>query len=662
MDDDLEHPSAPIADLDPGQLAELIRDVPLFGAFSADEFDQLTGLFSELSFRKGETLWHEGDPGESFLVVVSGELEVNTGDRIVARLTTGDVLGETALLLGEARTATVRASRRTRLLTLTADDFRKSFAQNAKVLEHLSRVLSQRLASRNRDEVVHRAVTVIGVVGGPGLVGRSLVAATVAALLARVSQRPTLLVAVEPEVHGATSDREPPSLDDVVADGRERLRSRIEVGRPVPHLATRLPTAGSAHAFGRGLDAVTTALGPEFPVIVIDVAGSIAVDSAVVAEVCDVIIEIVARPGETADLAHAAHTRIFEVLNLYNDVSTPIPVNHCEPFVLPVDFALDDGDTDSQVAHVLTHPWSPAAPPLTRLARKILGMSVGIALGGGAAFGVAHVGVLRALEAAGVPIDLVVGTSMGSIVAMGYAGGLRPTAMEEIAGRIGNLRTVLSALDVTVTRPGFLRGDRLVSIFGPLLGSVQTFEQLLLPAQTVACDIESGERVCLGEGRLDAAFRASSSVPMIWAPVRRDGRTLVDGSMVDPVPAEVVREMGADLCIAVNVVPQLQRGVTTALQRVYKRVNTFNPLSYTSGSRDMPNEFDLVMNSIQSLQYELGNFKAISADVRINVELAQFTWIDFHRALELIERGAEAATTALPDIERMLAERLPPPI
>ena len=658
MDDDVD----PTADLDPGQLAEMIRDVPLFGAFSAEELDQLTGLFSEVVFRKGETLWHEGDPGESFLVVVSGELEVHTGERIVARLTTGDVFGETALLLGEARTASVRASRRTRLLALTADDFRESFAQNAKVLEHLSRLLSQRLAARNRDEVVHRAVTVIGVIGAAGLVGRSLVGATLAALVARISQRSALLVSVEPEVSGAASDRVPPSLADLAADGRERLRSRIEVGRSVPHLATGLPIAGSAHAFARGLDAVTAVLGSEFPVIVIDVAGAIAVDSAVVAEVCDVIVEIVARPGETSDLPHAAHTRIFEVLNLYNDVSAPIPVNHCEPFVLPVDLALDDGDTDSQVAHVLAHPWSPATPPLTRLARKILGVSVGIALGGGAAFGVAHVGVLRALEAAGVPIDLVVGTSMGSIVAMGYAGGLRPTAMEEIAGRIGNVRTVLSALDVTVTRPGFLRGDRLVSIFGPLLGSVQTFEQLLIPAQTVACDIESGERVCLGEGRLDAAFRASSSVPMIWAPVRRDGRTLVDGSMVDPVPAEVVREMGADLCIAVNVVPQLQRGVTTALQRVYKRVNTFNPLSYTSGSRDMPNVFDLVMNSIQSLQFELGNFKAISADVRINVELAEFTWIAFHRALELIERGARAATTARPDIERMLVERLPPPI
>ncbi len=647
---------------DPVSQVVAIRDVPLFGAFSVDELERLAGLFSEVSFRKGETLWAEGDAGDSFLVVLAGELEVVAADRVVARLGPGDFLGETALLLGEARTATVRAARRTQLLTLSADDFGDSFAHNAKVLEHLSRALSQRLASRNRDEVVHRSVTVIGVVGGPGLVGRSLVAGPLAALLARISARPALLVGVNAPVAGRPRVDADASLGDLGDEPLDRLRARVAPDRgPVAHLPTTLPAPGAADGFTRGLDAVTRALGAEFPVIVADISSSVALDSAIVAEVCDVIVEIVARPGATAAVTHAAHTRIFEVVNLYNEQSSPIAINRCEPFVVPVDFALDDGDPMSQTLHVLEHPWSPATPPLTRLARKILGVSVGIALGGGAAFGVAHVGVLAALEAAGVPLDLVVGTSMGSIVALGYAGGLRPTAMEDIAGRIGNLRTVLSALDVTVTRPGFLRGDRLVSIFGPLLGSVQTFEQLLIPAQTVACDIESGERICLGEGRLDAAFRASSSVPMIWAPVRRDGRTLVDGSMVDPVPAEVVREMGADLCIAVNVVPQLQKGVTTALQRVYQRVNTFNPLSYTSGSRDMPNMFDLVMNSIQSLQYELGNFKAISADVRINVELAEFTWIDFHRALELIDRGAEAARAALPDIERMLAEHLPQP-
>jgi NTE family protein len=134
---------------------------------------------------------------------------------------------------------------------------------------------------------------------------------------------------------------------------------------------------------------------------------------------------------------------------------------------------------------------------------------------------------------------------------------------------------------------------------------------------------------------------------------------LVDGGVVDPVPAEVVNEMGADLCIAVNAVPRLKKGVQTVLSKWYRQVKRLDPFSYLAGSRDLPNMFDLIMNSMQTLQYELGNFKAISADVRINPDLSGLTWIEFYRPAELIERGAEAAHRALPEIKRLIGERLP---
>jgi NTE family protein len=178
---------------------------------------------------------------------------------------------------------------------------------------------------------------------------------------------------------------------------------------------------------------------------------------------------------------------------------------------------------------------------------------------------VAHLGVLKALEQNGIPIDLVAGCSMGVIV--GYAAGLRAAEMINVARQIGTRRMLLSALDVSLTGPGLLAGNRLIKIFGPLVGPIQTFEQLQLPCRTVATDIETGERVVIGSGRLDAAFRASCSVPMILCPVRHGGRVLVDGGIVDPVPAE----------------------------------------------------------TMQTLQYELGNFKAIAADVRINMDLADFS-------------------------------------
>ncbi len=216
----------------------------------------------------------------------------------------------------------------------------------------------------------------------------------------------------------------------------------------------------------------------------------------------------------------------------------------------------------------------------------------------------------------------------------------------------------MSMLDFTLSKPGFLKGDRLMRILSPLLGGVEAFEDLQVPCRTVATDIASGERVTIKSGRLDMALRASCSVPMVWAPVAYQGRSLVDGAIVDPVPAEVVRQMGADICIAVNVVPPLQKGVETFLSRVYRQANRLNPLSYLSRESHLPNLFDIIMNSIQTLQYELGNFKAISADVRINPDLSGHTWIEFYKPMEFIEKGARAAKQALPEISRVIAERL----
>jgi NTE family protein len=222
--------------------------------------------------------------------------------------------------------------------------------------------------------------------------------------------------------------------------------------------------------------------------------------------------------------------------------------------------------------------------------------------------------------------------------------------MREIARRIGNVRTTLSALDFTITKPGLLAGNRLVEIFSPLTGDTQTFDQLILPCQVVATDIHSGDSVPLGSGRIDAAFRASCSAPGIWSPVRHEGRVLVDGGVVEPVPAQLVSEMGADICIAVNVVPPLKKGVETVISWLSRQARWLNPLSYLGGSRELANTLDVVMNSIQMLQHKLGNFNAISADVRINPDLSEYTWIEFYRAIELIERGAEAAEKALPEI------------
>jgi NTE family protein len=369
---------------------------------------------------------------------------------------------------------------------------------------------------------------------------------------------------------------------------------------------------------------------------------------------CHRRIHLVRRPSRQGD----QHPQVLQVVNTFGEPGVSLPSNHCEPFILPVEPGLIGADAET-IARFLTSQVTPASRVLGRLTRKVLGATVGIALGGGGAFGIAHVGVLSALTEAGVPIDLVAGTSMGSIVAIGYAAGLEPSSMLSIAGRIGNVRTALSAIDPSLSGTGLLTGRRLVSIFSPLIPK-HSFEELELPCRVVAMDVETGERVDIGSGRLDDAFRASCSIPVLFKPVQVGGRTLVDGGMIDPVPTDVVREMGADVVIAVNVVPQLQRGVSTAISRTFKRVNRLNPLSYFSGTRDAPDIVDVFMNSLQTTEYELGHFKSLAADVLISVDMAEFTWIDFHRAQEIIERGREAGARFSPAARAAMQERLAP--
>jgi NTE family protein len=628
----------------------LLAELPLFRRFTPDELADAGFLFEESSLRKGEVLWQVGDEADSLVVVASGELEVlGHGNRTINRLGAGESLGEVALLTGGGRTATVRAGRPTRLFVLSAVHFGALAARNAKVLEYLTQVLARRLAATTRDERVRRETTAIAVVSDHGVTGKTLVAAALAALLERFSGRDTVLVRVD---EAFTEDA---TLRHLADRSAADLTAAVRTDGMVPWIPAQLDGEAAGELPPR-LDALVTKLGPRFAYQVFDLGRTPGADVAAVAEVCDVVVHVGTEPVE-ADPARAEHTRTFSVINLADPRAGRRPVSAVEPFVLPMDPALAGKDHEAQVRHLVEHRRTPAAPPLHRLARKILGSCVGMALGGGAAFGIAHVGVLSVLEDNGVAVDVVAGTSFGSIVAIGYGAGLTPLEMKEIAARIGNKRTVLSAVtDLTLSRPGLLRGDRLMDVFRPLI-TAETFDDLRFPCRTVATDIETGERICIEAGRLDEAFRTSCAVPMLWSPVRRDGRTLVDGGIVDPVPAEVAIQQGADVCLAVNVVPQLRKGVDTVLTRMTKRVNRLNPFAYANGAREMPSIFDVVMSSIQILEYELGNFKAAGADVRINIDCADFTWIEFYRSEELIERGAEATERALPAIRAALAER-----
>jgi NTE family protein len=644
------------------QWMELLSTIPIFSFLSKPELEALHDQFVEVSFGKGETVCKIGDPGNTFYVVLSGELEVwggSEGNIRTGTLRERDFFGEMALLQGGKRTATVTVSRRARLLSLDKDSFERLFLRNPKAVEYFARVLCKRLASVTKGEGGRRATTTISVSSLPGLKGKSLLASALAGILKDLTGASTLVVQVSRSATGPQGDVALLLSDEVEAVPREIVTKLTAKSADPAFLSITARPNLAEERYGNSASNLVSKLSDFFTFIVFDLCSDMPGLIAAVPEFSDVSIEIIDNPGQVRPPDATHPVKQFRVLNLHNPNTKPIPINSCEPYVLPRSSFLGGGAAEA-VAHVRRNPRSAPAIPIHRMVRKLLKSSIGVALGGGAAFGIAHLGVLRVLEQNGVPVDLVAGCSQGSIIGVGYAAGVSTEEMISIARDLGRKRNFFKAMDFTITRPGILAGNRIMEIFSPLLGEKKTFEDLVVPCRTIATDIESGERVAIGTGRLDSAFRASSAVPMVISPLRWGERALVDGGVSDPVPAETVTQMGADLCIAVNVVPPLKRGIETVMSRAYRQLNRLNPLSYLGESQELPNLFDIVMNSMQILQYELGNFKAISADILINPDLTDFTWIEYYRAEELIQRGIEAAEKAMPAIRKAIDERLAP--
>ena len=263
---------------------------------------------------------------------------------------------------------------------------------------------------------------------------------------------------------------------------------------------------------------------------------------------------------------------------------------------------------------------------------------VGLALGTGAARGLAHIGVLEVLEKEDIPIDMIAGTSAGAIVGALYAYGKDSSQIKKLAQNLGSKRFALLA-DPALPKTGLIRGrkieDRLRSIFGDI-----EFGDLGIPFACVATGIEHGEEVVIKQGLVWQGVRASISIPVILAAVKRHGRYLVDGALVNPVPVSVLKEMGADFIIAVNVTPDLRDGL--------------HHISEGQAEAKEPNILNIIMQMVHIIGYQAVKSSLVGADVIIEPQVTHIGWFDFHRAPECVLQGELAARNCVLEIKRKL--------
>jgi NTE family protein len=270
-----------------------------------------------------------------------------------------------------------------------------------------------------------------------------------------------------------------------------------------------------------------------------------------------------------------------------------------------------------------------------------------LALGGGAAKGLAHVGVLRGLEEDGVEIAAIAGTSMGSIVGALHARGMSGAEMEAFFASVD-----WSRLGRIMLRSA--GGDAFHSLLRETVGT-RRIEDLDLPYAAVCCDLETGGEVALRRGSLANAVLASSAIPGILPPSVIDGRTLVDGAVVTPVPIALARDLTSAPVLAVNVLrlPSPGQAVKPVIKRLFDRtapaqllesVESFlDTYRLPMGRRDpdYPNRFEVVMRSFHIMQYNLAR-RCEGASRFVEPDVGSFGWFEFGRASEIMAAGYEA--------------------
>jgi NTE family protein len=300
---------------------------------------------------------------------------------------------------------------------------------------------------------------------------------------------------------------------------------------------------------------------------------------------------------------------------------------------------------------------------------------IGLALGSGAARGMAHIGVLKVLEKTGTRIDAIAGTSIGAFIGALYAAGVPVGQMEEVARNV-DWRQMARLLDPTLPTSGLIDGRKVAGFMAELL-PVRTFEELQIPLAVVATDVETGEMLIIKKGSLLQALQAAIAFPGIFTPVRFGDRFLVDGGLCNPVPVDVVRELGADTVIGVCAIPEVCKAsaetylppddadnggskghrselfnaarVESILMDILGRNGNGKKTVKDNSQRKPPSLFRVCAQSVVIMENQINQLRLERNDIDLLIrpELKSIALLDFHRAKEAIQAGETAAVAVI---------------
>ncbi len=660
----------------------LLQQNKIFQGIPQDILHELAPLFERKYYPRGARICQEGQVSSKFYIIISGQVhtlkENKEGQEIELKvLDQGDFFGDIPLLSSEPRLTSLEVIIDAEVLEIDTEHFEEAIKHHVTILHNLSKLLSKRLyheqtTSHRRKRVKYPIICVYGTEEG---IGKSLVTCNLGASLIQETKCRVIVLDMGMKKPGIAEmlKIDPPRYVDSSAIDQSYIENTIVTHRSMLDVLSVAPELLMEETKGReSIARILGILKNLYDYVIIDTSSQLNRSTFEAIDLSNMMLFVTSNISQEYPLMILDHQQVRMVINLSDENLDKELIREKGYHLLPRDYEAIDRSLESGLPFVAGDPQSPLSVAFGRLARDIGGKKIGLALGGGSARGMAHIGVFRALEHFHIPIDMIAGSSAGALIGSAYAAGVTIDEIEKAVlkwgSKIGLLRlTIPDLVDVkyyarilsrflsgkkTIWDPrlfrigiGIFSGVQVDKLYLNVVGDPD-FSEMKIPLLVVALDVNTGEEITFEQGNVRLAVRASLSIPGVFTPLAFNGRLLIDGTIADPVPVNALADRGADIIIDVNVTPSLQDSL-----RSLRRSKRQGALA-VSRSPLLP-VFDIAMRSLQSLQYELATMKTTKANVHIIPDVGDVSWSEFFNADRLIQRGQEATEQVIPQIQHL---------
>ncbi|MFH0790576.1 MAG: patatin-like phospholipase family protein [Candidatus Omnitrophota bacterium] len=660
----------------------ILQQIPLFTGLSEGELGIIQERAGIIEYKKNQVIYEEGAPADAFYCIVLGRAVVYTRGKsgeeaVLEYLHRGKYFGIISLLTNENHSVTAKAINDSTLLVIKKEDFDFILKKVPKLAIDLSQTLSRRLKNKDFHQKTIFETMVISVFSSYSQAGKTVYALNFVLSLYKETRKPLIILDIcsKDKTHSLPLKLD---IDDYKVFDLSCPADLSSIKEFILRTKFGIDTAFFSYNpedefSAKKLVAIFTLLVNDYSYIILDLPSSMDQFVLGVLNQSD-SIHILTSP-ESVDLQrthnlverlktdfHFQDAKIKVVINEYrfsklNSKQQMELLEHGIFATLPkIEFKTND-------RLVLDDPDSEYAKVVRRISRHTAEHLVGLALGVGVAYGFCHVGVLKVIEEEKIPIDVISGSSIGSIIASLWALGKTAEEILEISAEFKQPKYIWGLIDLTLPFLGFIKGNKLYSFLKRYFGN-KTFYDVKLPLKIVASDVKQKLPIVIEKGLLVDAMMASCSMPGVFRPFRFKEDILFDGGIIHPLPTEPLFMMGVKKIIAVNVTPS-REDVIIQREKLEKELSPppkdvkagfwFNPGDYFR-QRLKTNILDYIFSSIEFMQSELAQKEAQLADIVLHPDTRGMHWLELNRAKEFAKRGEEEARRNLDKIWKVVNE------